>query len=165
MKIDETVYIRDSIERNEAIEAKIPIEAGQTTYVLTSDERLYVISERKKKIIDELENVMKSAAVDCELNYAENKDGTFRCLPLEGKVGDFLYHPDIYTDIRESASMYQLTEKKVEKKIRYITYKEQRYAAELSGDKYILYDPDNLEISIGETATKDGKPVPPIRLY
>jgi len=165
MKIDETVFIRDSIERSEAIESNIPIEEGQTTYVLTSDERLYVISERKKRIIDELESVMKSAAVDCELNYAENKDGTFRCLPLEGKVGDFLYHPDIYTDIRESASMYQLTEKKVEKKFRYFTYKETRYAAELVDDKYIVYDANDLEIPVGEMASKDGKPALPIKLY
>jgi hypothetical protein len=165
MKIDETVFIRDSIERNEAIESKIPIEQGQTTYVLTSDERLYVISERKKRIIDELETVMKSAAVDCELNYAENKDGTFRCLPLEGNVGDFLYHPDIYTDIRESASMYQLTEKKVEKKFRYFTYKETRYAAELVDDKYIVYDATDLETPVGEMASKDGKPALPIKLY
>ena len=165
MKIDETVFIRDSIERSEAIESNIPIEEGQTTYVLTSDERLYVISERKKRIIDELESVMKSAAVDCELNYAENKDGTFRCLPLEGKVGDFLYHPDIYTDIRESASMYQLTEKKVEKKFRYFTYKETRYAAELVDDKFIVYDASDLEIPVGEMWSKDGKPALPIKLY
>jgi hypothetical protein len=165
MKIDETVFIRDSIERNEAIESKIPIEEGQTTYVLTSDERLYVISERKKRIIDELESVMKSAAVDCELNYAENKDGTFRCLPLEGKVGDFLYHPDIYTDIRESASMYQLTEKKVEKKFRYFTYKETRYATELVDNKYIVYEATDLETPVGEMGNKDGKPALPIKFY
>jgi len=165
MKIDETVFIRDSIERNEAIESKIPIEQGQTTYVLTSDERLYVISERKKRIIDELETVMKSAAVDCELNYAENKDGTFRCLPLEGNVGDFLYHPDIYTDIRESASMYQLTEKKVEKKFRRFTYKNINYAAELVDDKYIVYDATDLETPVGEMPSKDGKPALPIKLY
>ena len=47
---------------------------------------------------------MKSAAVDCELNYKENKDGTFQCLTLEGKVGDFLYHPELNQDIIISAS-------------------------------------------------------------
>ena len=53
---------------------------------------------------------MKSAAVDCELNYKENKDTSFKCLHLKGNVGDFLYHPDLETDIRESASKYKVTE-------------------------------------------------------
>ena len=161
-KIDETIFIRDSIDRATAIEAGIPIEDGIASYVLTSDERLYVISERKKKIIDELELVMKSAAVDCELNYAENKDGTYRCLQLEGKVGDFLYHPDIGTDIRESASMYQITEAKEVKKIQYFKYKGKRYAASKSDDEFLVYDPEDLETVIGTMGIKDDKPVLPI---
>ena len=169
MKIDETVSMKDGVSRKEAIDYGIPIEEGMTTYTLTSDEHLYVVSQIKKNIIEQLENTMKSAAIDCEINYAENKDGTFKCYPLKGSVGDFLYHPDIEKDILESASMFELTEQKekVEKKMRYTTYKGVRYALieEESTNKFKLYDPENLETPVGEALSKDGKPALPITLY
>jgi hypothetical protein len=162
MKIDETIFINDSFNRKEAIEFKLPINEGEKQYVLTSDEYLFVLSERKKKIIDELENVMKSSAIDCELNYAENKDGTFQCLSLKGSVGDFLYNPDLQTDIRESASMFQITQKTEQKKIRYFTYKGKRYASIPNEDKFDVYDAEDLNTIIGTMESKDGKPALPI---
>jgi hypothetical protein len=168
MKIDETVSMKDGIPRKEAIDYGIPVDEDITHYTLTSDERLYVVSEIKRNIIEQLENVMKSAAVDCEINYAENKDGTFKCYPLKGSVGDFLYHPDIEKDILESASMFELTEKKEEKKkTRYTTYKGTRYAIieEEATNKFKFYNPDDLETPIGEAASKDGKPTLPITMY
>ena len=42
---------------------------------------------------------MKSAAVDCQLNYNENADGTFQCALYESAAGDFLYHPELTKDI------------------------------------------------------------------
>jgi len=158
LRIDETVRNKDSLERKEALEAHVPIPEGASTYVLTSDERLYIISERKKQIINELETIMKSAAVDCALNYEENKDGTFRCLRLPGNVGDFLYHPDLITDIRESSSMYQVEERKLLK----IRYKGIIYIIEAVGDSYTVYAEDDTHKAIGNMASKDGKPVPPI---
>jgi hypothetical protein len=76
-----------------------------------------VISQRKKGIIDALESVMKSAAIDCELNYKQNKDGTFRCLPLKGSIGDFLYTPDFDEDIGNAArlNMGEIVQKPVPK--------------------------------------------------
>jgi hypothetical protein len=166
MKIDETVASKDSTKsRSEAIEYGLPIGEDMNSYTFTSDEYLLLVSTIKKKVIDELETVMKSAAIDCELNYAENKDGTFKCLPLKGKVGDFLYHPDIQTDILESESMYKLEDKKEEKKLKAITYKGIRYLVDLKGDKFILYNPDNLEVEVGEAAVKNGSPALPIVLY
>jgi hypothetical protein len=165
MKISETIAIKDAMTRTEAIEYGLPIKDDMNNYTLTSDEYLLLVSTIKKKIIDELETVMKSAAIDCELNYAENKDGTFKCLPLKGKVGDFLYHPDIQTDILESESMYKLEDKKEEKKLKALTYKGVRYLVDQKGDKFVLYSPDNLEVEVGETSNKDGKPALPITLY
>lgn len=165
MKIDETVASKDSMTRTDAIGYGLPIGDDMNSYTLTSDEYLLLVSTIKKKVIDELETVMKSAAIDCELNYAENKDGTFKCLPLKGKVGDFLYHPDIQTDILESESMYKLEDKKEEKKLKAITYKGIRYFVDLKGDKFVLYNPDNLEVEVGEATAKDGKPALPIVLY
>jgi hypothetical protein len=165
MKISETLSTKDSFDRGKSIEYGLPIKDDMNYYTVTSDEYLLLISVIKKKIIDELETIMKSAAIDCELNYAENKDGTFKCLPLKGKVGDFLYHPDIQTDILESESMYKLEDKKEEKKLKAITYKNIRYLVDLKDDKFILYNPDNLEVEVGEAAVKDGKPALPIVLY
>ena len=41
--------------------------------VVTSDEALYITSERKKAITAELLNMIKDTAFDCNLNYANNK--------------------------------------------------------------------------------------------
>jgi len=160
-KIDESIVIADSLTRKEAIEYNIPI-GDLNEYTPTSDEFLYIVSQKKKTIIDELENVMKSSAVDCELNYKENKDGTFRCLPLKGKVGDFLYHPDIDTDIRESASQLEIEVKKVQKKVIKFSYKNKNYAAEDNGENYLVYLQDDLESPIGTMIKKDNKPSLPI---
>ena len=163
MKIDETISIRDSMDRKEAISYDLPI-GDQKDYVVSSDEYLYLISKQKKKIIDELETIMKSSAIDCELNYAENKDGTFECLSLKGKVGDFLYHPNLQTDILESASQFKIKKaEKTEKKVRYFTYKTKRYAATDSEGKFNIYDAEDLDTLIGTMESKDGKPIPPIR--
>ena len=160
-KISETL-IRDSVSRKDAIEFNLPIAETSTSYTYTSDEYLYIISERKKLIINELEKVMKSSAIDCELNYAENKDGTFKCLSLKGKVGDFLYHPDLQTDIGESQSMFEISDKKTQKVVRYFTYKTKRYAAEQSGEQFLVYDAEDLDTVIGSMESKDGKPSLPI---
>ena len=161
-KITESIAIRDNVNRKTAIEFNLPIPELATTYVYTSDEYLNVISERKKLIINDLETLMKSSAIDCELNYAENKDGTFKCLSLKGKVGDFLYHPDLQTDIGESQSMFEITDKKEQKKLRFFTHKGTRYAVEQQGEKFLVYDADDLENVIGSMESKDGKPSLPI---
>ena len=162
MKIDETIENSDSIERKEAIDAKIPMPENIRTYTLSSDERLYVISERKKVIINELETIMKSAAVDCELNYEENKDPSFYCLKLEGKVGDYLYHPDLSRDIAESESKHKITERVERKVIINLIYNKKPYSAIEKEGQYIVYDRDNLEKPIGTMPKKDGKPALPI---
>ena len=59
------------------------------------------MSDRKKKLVENLVVVMKTAATDCLLNYKENRDGTFICRLL-GNEGDFLYHPNLQKDIETS---------------------------------------------------------------
>jgi len=98
-RIDQTILLHDSIEAKIAADAGIPLKPGMTTYVLTTDEMIYTISERKRKIIEALECIMKSSSVDCEINMKKNKDGSFMCLPLKGKIGDFLYNPVFADDI------------------------------------------------------------------
>jgi len=50
---------------------------------------------------------MKSVAVDCELNYVDNNDGSFRCLNLGDSIGDFAYHPDLQKDIAETEAKFK----------------------------------------------------------
>ena len=107
MRIHPDIRKQDRLERKDALALGLPIPEGAAEYVITSDERLYLIAERKKVVLNSLESVMKSAAVDCELNIRENKDGSFKCLPLRGNVGDFMYHPNLEDDIRESASKFK----------------------------------------------------------
>jgi hypothetical protein len=97
--------LRDSLTPEEAKQAKLPIPDGAAAYVLTSDERLLVVSERKKALIGNLERIMKSAAVDCQINYNENQDGTYTCA-LFGKTGGFLYNPDLMLDIAETTELF-----------------------------------------------------------
>jgi len=49
-------------------------------------------------------------AVDCALNYEENKDdkNKFACLGLEKSIGSFAYHPNLNRDIQETESAYLL---------------------------------------------------------
>jgi hypothetical protein len=97
--IPQEIWNRDGINR--ATAESYGIATTRDDYALTSDERLYYISERKKKLVENLIVVMKSAAADCLLNYEENKDGTFMCRML-GNEGDFLYHPNLQRDIETS---------------------------------------------------------------
>jgi len=69
------------------------------TYVTTTDEFFYSISERKRRVIEAIECILKSSAIDCEINYRKNKDSTFMCLPLKGKIAEYVYNPDLEIDI------------------------------------------------------------------
>jgi hypothetical protein len=97
-RIAEQISVRDSYSIDQAKALGLPVPPGAQQYVLTTDERMWIISQRKKALVDNLTNVMKSTAVDCVLNYNENKDGTFQC-SLFKKTGDFMYHPFIDKDI------------------------------------------------------------------
>ena len=103
-RIDADILQRDRLEDVNLIrEFGFPLAPGQKSYVMTTDELIFTIMERKRKIFDIMESVLKASAVDCELNFKQNKDGSFMCLPLNGKVGDFAYHPILQRDIAEAA--------------------------------------------------------------
>jgi hypothetical protein len=190
-RIDETIRQADAVDRETAVKLKLPIPEGASQYVLTTDERIHIIAEKKKAITNALEAVMKSAAVDCQLNTKENKDGTFVCLDLKGAVGDFLYHPDLDIDIRESASKYQIVEKPLITKPAASSVVEASSVSEpvkpvyikkaLKGVVYLLKEVKNesgtvtgfemyaepdtkLTTLVGTAGAKDGKPAPPVKM-
>lgn len=94
--IPQEIWNRDSVTK--AVASSYGINTSRENYAMTSDERLFYISERKKKLVENLIIIMKTAAADCLLNYKENMDGTFICR-LVGNEGDFLYHPNLQKDI------------------------------------------------------------------
>jgi hypothetical protein len=100
-RIDDKIYTKDSVSVKNMESLKIPglpLPKGTDAYTLTSDLFLFLVSERKKRLFTELQKVMKSVAVDCQLNQVENMDGTYQC-SLFGNVGGFHYHPDLQKDI------------------------------------------------------------------
>ena len=168
-RIDETIRLRDIVNRDIALKVGLPIPASAASYVLTSDERLYVISERKKKVIEELETVMKGAAVDCELSAAENQDGTFQCLLLDKMVGDFVYEPELKKDIARTEYSYK-EEVRLVKAIKWAGVK--YWAAADKDDKgvimgFTLYSEADraLTKALGTTGVANGAPAPPVKIF
>lgn len=78
------------------------------TIILTSDQKVLLISLRKEKVISSLQTLMKSVAVDCKLNFQDNNDGTFRCMALGDSIGDFAYHPNLQKDIQETEARFKI---------------------------------------------------------
>lgn len=184
LRIDETIRNADRIPQGLALEFKLPIQKGAPDYIVTTDERLYMIAERKQAITTALENVMKSAAIDCELNIQQNRDGSFKCLPLKGKVGDFLYHPYLNKDIQESASMYQISEGAVAEQpgappaaappadFLFQKFKGEIYRMkplrdaltdEITGFEMYAKDDETMARLLGTAGAKAGKPAPPVK--
>jgi hypothetical protein len=184
-RIDQTILQHDGVDAKKAIDAGLPMQPGMTSYVLTTDEMIYTISERKRKIIEALESVMKSAAVDCELNYKQNKDGSFKCLPLKGSVGDFIYNPVLREDILEASRLEMAPPAKpkaaavgppkpkdIFKKLKGVTYR-MRPVADAAGKVigFDMFEADQAEPTkaipekkLGTAgATAEGAPGPPVK--
>ena len=71
---------------------------GKTRAISTSDEYLYIVSERKKKIVSEMQKLMKESAFDCTLNYHDNVESNpdLVCLDYETDDRDeYLYSSSI----------------------------------------------------------------------
>ena len=103
IRIDETIRGKDAVKREEAESFGIPKDMiVGTQYVMTTDERLYSVALRKKAVTDNLERLMKAAAVDCKLNEKENLDGTYSCFEIKGDIGSFMYDPILSVDISKT---------------------------------------------------------------
>jgi hypothetical protein len=174
LAIDVSIWLKDGKEKVEDLRAMgIQVPAGLGSYVITSDEHLLMISKRKKLIIDELQNVMKSVAIDCQLNMAQNKDGTYQCFSLKGNVGDFLYHPDISVDKLRTESEYKFKKAEVRTgfsiKLSGRPYKATEVkdtSGKITG--FELFDPSDVEYKtlLGKMGVNSaGKPAKPVELF
>jgi hypothetical protein len=76
--------------------------------IITSDQKVLLISLRKEKVIGALQNIMKSVSVDCELNQIDNGPD-ISCLSMGDSIGSFAYHPDLQKDIKETEAKYKVS--------------------------------------------------------
>jgi hypothetical protein len=71
----------------------------------TTDEHLYELSLKKKKIIDELFNVMKESAFDCNIHFDMNNDDDNPLVCVKhldyGRDG-YIYSPNITMDLKDA---------------------------------------------------------------
>jgi hypothetical protein len=103
-----TIFSKDQLEENR-VDRTIRTADGTET----SDQNVYNVSVKKDKINNAFLQVMKEAAVDCNLNAADNKD--VACLNIVGSMNTYLFDPDLATDIITTPIQFKEEKKVVEK--------------------------------------------------
>lgn len=137
--------------------------------IVTSDESLFIISERKKRVINDFLKLIKESAFDCNLLSADNfsMDDPFTCLDYDSKNrDDYLYAPGIMdtVDIVEENQEQDIN-------VKYAGFKNAKdgktYYYEVNpapGLKRYIYD-ENIKKAgrpkpVGELIEKNGKLLP-----
>lgn len=111
--------------------------------VVTSDETLFITSERKKVIVGELLNLIKDSAVDCTLNYADNikQSPGIVCLDYDTKDrDDYLFTPGLEDtmDIINVKQEYTVAEQYTKFVVGGVTYYYNKFPT--SDGKTFIYD-------------------------
>ena len=73
----------------------------------TSDEHIFGLASAKEAVSSDLLNLVKSGAVDCELNQSENDEGLM-CYALDGTMNEFLFDPRLEEDKETSDQKVRL---------------------------------------------------------
>jgi hypothetical protein len=105
--IDMTILGGDGLKPADAEKIGIKVPPGIKDYIMTSDEYLYCLSENKRKILQNIQDLMKTSSVDCQLNYYENSDDNLGCIVIEGTPEQYAFHPDLAKDISETSTKYK----------------------------------------------------------
>jgi hypothetical protein len=74
---------------------------------LTSDQHIYGLASAKEAVSSDLLNLVKSGAVDCELNQSENDEGLL-CYAQQGGINDFLYDPRLEEDKQSTDQQFRV---------------------------------------------------------
>ena len=98
VSIPETL-LKDGYPAKEAIAMGYSVPEGVKDYIPTSDEYLYTLSQRKKTILQSIQNLMKQSSIDCKINLYENEEDGLGCINLEGGFKEYAYHPLLKQDI------------------------------------------------------------------
>jgi len=109
-RLDQTLLNGDGMKASEAASLGLPVPAGAKEYVMTSDEYLYLLSEKKKQLLKQIQDLMKTSAVDCQINRYENEEDGLGCITLPGTPEQYAYHPILVKDIAETTSALRQAE-------------------------------------------------------
>jgi len=138
---------------------------GKSGQVVSTDEYLYVIAERKKKIVGEFLHLMKESAFDCQLTYHDNRieSSNVICLDYDTQNrDDYLYTSDL-SDTIDIIDLKQ--EKMVTTSYKKVVIKGKDYYYDPNSDfskKVSLYDDKIVKSArtpkaIGYVIMKEGK--------
>lgn len=105
--VDQTILLYDGVSAKQAKQEGLPIPNGAKDYVLTSDEHLLNISMKKKILLENIQSVMKAAAVDCSINRYENQEDGIACIDFPGNAEQYAYHPVLEKDIAETITAFR----------------------------------------------------------
>jgi hypothetical protein len=97
---------KDAVKPEQAVEMGFTPRAAALEYTLTSDQYLYQLSERKKKVLQNIQNLMKTNAVDCGINKYENEEEGLGCITLPDKPQQYAFHPILKKDIAETSTQF-----------------------------------------------------------
>jgi Hom_end-associated Hint/Helicase conserved C-terminal domain len=104
---------------------------------VSTDEYIEEVSEIKQGIINELEQCLKEAAVDCMLNAPYLRD-TYKCFTFGSDAKGFAYMPRLKQDLISSYSMKSEV-KEVKKEYKVIYFYDNKVYVKMSGDNFYLY--------------------------
>ena len=106
-RIDMTVLGGDGMKPADAVKAGFIVPEGAKDYVVTSDEYLYSLSEGKKKLLQNIQDLMKTGAVDCQINQYENEEDGLGCIAIPGTPEQYAFHPILQKDIAETSTQFK----------------------------------------------------------
>ena len=100
--------------KNDIYKYSNPALPNKAFKVVSSDEHLYMIAERKKQIVNEFQKLMKETAFDCTLNYSKNILNPINkgliCMDYSTKNRDeYIYTPNI----EDTIETIDLTQEKI----------------------------------------------------
>ena len=105
--IDANMINTDGMKPADAVAAGFIVPDGAKDYIVTSDEYLYSLSENKKKLLQNIQDLMKTSAVDCQINEYENEEDGLGCITIPGNPTQYAYHPVLKTDISETSTRFK----------------------------------------------------------
>ena len=106
-RIDMTVLGGDGMKPADAAKAGFTVPEGAKDYVVTSDEYLYALSQNKKKLLQNIQDLMKTSAVDCQINQYENEEDGLGCIAISGTPEQYAFHPILQKDIAETSTKFK----------------------------------------------------------
>ena len=116
---------------------------------MTSDEVLYEISQKKKKIMNDFLQLIKETSIDCMVNLNETKspDNDFKCLEYKTNPtrDDYSFVPNIKNEHIDSEKRRRIKVVTTEYQMKKIPILGTTitFAVKESGDTYILFDVDD----------------------